>query len=43
MEKTPLFLELVPGYRTEKSDPGDEFLGRVRERLSDLHLKAPPL
>ena len=43
MEKTPLFLELVPGYRTAKSDPGDEFLRRVRERLTDLHLKAPPL
>jgi N-acetylmuramoyl-L-alanine amidase len=43
MEKTLLFLELVPGYRTEKSDPGDDFMRRVRERLTDLHLKSPPL
>jgi N-acetylmuramoyl-L-alanine amidase len=43
MEKTPLFLELVPGYRTGKSDPGDDFMRRVRERLIDLHLKSPPL
>jgi N-acetylmuramoyl-L-alanine amidase len=43
MEKTPLFLELVPGYRTGKSDPGDEFMRRVRAKLSDLNLKSPPL
>jgi N-acetylmuramoyl-L-alanine amidase len=43
MEKTPLFLELVPGYRTGKSDPGDDFMRRVRERLTGLQLKSPPL
>jgi len=42
MEKTPLFYEAVPGYRTEKSDPGEEFMRRVREKVADLHLKAPP-
>jgi N-acetylmuramoyl-L-alanine amidase len=42
MEKTPLFYEAVPGYRTEKSDPGEEFMRRVRERVADLHLKTPP-
>jgi N-acetylmuramoyl-L-alanine amidase len=43
MEKTPIFLELVPGYRTGKLDPGDDFMRRVREKLADLHLKSPPL
>jgi N-acetylmuramoyl-L-alanine amidase len=42
MEKTPLFLELVPGYRTGKSDPGADFMLRVRSKLSDLQLKSPP-
>lgn len=42
MEKTSLFVELVPGYRTAKSDPGDDFMRRVRAKLSDLHLKSPP-
>ena len=43
MEKTPLFVELVPGYRTAKSDPGDDFMRRVRERLTNFNLKSPPL
>jgi N-acetyl-anhydromuramyl-L-alanine amidase AmpD len=43
MEKTPLFLELVPGYRTGKSDPGADFMRRVRAKLTDLNLKSPPL
>jgi len=42
MEKTPLFYEAVPGYRTAKSDPGEEFMRRVREKVADLNLKAPP-
>jgi len=42
MEKTPLFYEAVPAYRTEKSDPGEEFMRRVREKVADLQLKAPP-
>jgi N-acetylmuramoyl-L-alanine amidase len=42
MEKTPLFLELVPGYRTGKSDPGDDFMQKVRAKVSDLNLKSPP-
>lgn len=42
MEKTPLFYEAVPGYRTGKSDPGEEFMRRVREKVADLNLKAPP-
>lgn len=42
MEKTPLFYEAVPGYRTGKSDPGEEFMRRVRARVADLNLKSPP-
>jgi N-acetylmuramoyl-L-alanine amidase len=43
MEKTPLVKELVPGYRTAKLDPGDDFTRQVRAKLSDLDLKNPPL
>lgn len=42
MEKTPLFHEAVPGYRTTKSDPGDDFMRLVRSKLRDLDLQAPP-
>ena len=42
MEATPLWRERDKGYRTEKSDPGDAFMRKVRSAVSDLHLKAPP-
>ena len=42
MEQTPLWLEKDKGYRTEKSDPGVQFMRKVRSAVSDLHLKAPP-
>jgi N-acetylmuramoyl-L-alanine amidase len=42
MEKTPLFYEAVPGYRTGKSDPGEAFMRRVRAKVADLNLKEPP-
>lgn len=42
MEKTPLFLELVPTYRNRKTDPGPAFMDKVRERVKDLGLKGPP-
>jgi N-acetyl-anhydromuramyl-L-alanine amidase AmpD len=42
MEKTPLFHESVAGYRTGKSDPGDDFMRRVRAKVADLHLQSPP-
>jgi len=42
MEATPLWLERDRGYRTEKSDPGPEFMRKVRSAVPDLHLKAPP-
>jgi len=42
METTPLWLERNKGYRTEKSDPGPQFMRRVRSAVSDLHLKTAP-
>lgn len=42
MEKTSLFYEAIPGYRTGKSDPGEDFMRHVRARLTGLDLKAPP-
>jgi N-acetylmuramoyl-L-alanine amidase len=42
MEQTPLFHEEVAGYRTGKSDPGEDFMRHVRANLADLNLKAPP-
>jgi len=42
MEATPLWLERDKGYRTEKSDPGETFMRKVRSAVADLHLKAPP-
>lgn len=38
MEGTPLWLELDKGYRTEKSDPGDAFMTKVRKAVKDLKL-----
>ena len=42
MEQTPLWLEKDRGYRTEKSDPGAQFMRKVRSAVADLHLKTPP-
>ncbi len=42
MEKTPLFKELDPAYRTPKVDPGADFMRRVREKVADLKLEGPP-
>lgn len=41
MERTELFLERDPNYRTQKVDPGPEFMSKVRSRLADLDLSAP--
>jgi N-acetyl-anhydromuramyl-L-alanine amidase AmpD len=38
----PLWKESDSGYLTEKSDPGDGFMARLRAELSDLDLKAAP-
>ncbi|MGB3776858.1 MAG: peptidoglycan recognition family protein [Tunicatimonas sp.] len=38
----PRWKEKDPTYLTEKDDPGDAFMTRLRNRLSDLPLKAVP-
>lgn len=38
MEKSEYWLEMDSGYRTEKSDPGDAFMAKVRKAVSDLNL-----
>jgi len=38
MEGSELWLEKDAGYRTEKSDPGDAFMTKVRDAVSDLNL-----
>ena len=35
----PLFKETDPNYLTVKSDPGDEFMTKIRERIQDLNIK----
>ncbi|SDM35175.1 N-acetylmuramoyl-L-alanine amidase [Daejeonella rubra] len=35
----PLFKETDPNYLTVKSDPGDEFMNKIRERIKDLDIK----
>ena len=42
MEGTPLYEERDPGYRNSKPDPGAAFMAKVREKVKDLGLKAPP-
>lgn len=38
----PLWLEQNPDYLTEKDDPGDAFMERLRNDLKDLNLKPLP-
>uniref|UniRef100_UPI004047878F N-acetylmuramoyl-L-alanine amidase n=1 Tax=Algoriphagus sp. TaxID=1872435 RepID=UPI004047878F len=43
-QKTALWKETDPNYRTVKSDPGNAFMNRLRKNLTDLNLKPlPPL
>ncbi len=42
MESSPLFEERDPAYRTQKPDPGADFMVRVRAAVADLGLAAPP-
>ena len=35
----PLWKETDPNYLTSKTDPGDEFMNKVRERIKDLNIK----
>jgi N-acetyl-anhydromuramyl-L-alanine amidase AmpD len=41
-QKTDLWKETDPDYRTVKSDPGDEFMLKLRKNLKDLNLKPVP-
>ncbi|MDH5602395.1 MAG: N-acetylmuramoyl-L-alanine amidase [Cyclobacteriaceae bacterium] len=38
----PLWKEVDPDYITIKTDPGDEFMKRLRKKLSSLNIKGPP-
>ncbi|GMG88608.1 peptidoglycan recognition protein family protein [Biformimicrobium ophioploci] len=38
----PLFMEIDNNYRTEKSDPGDAFMNKLRAGLGELNLKPVP-
>jgi beta-N-acetylhexosaminidase len=42
MQNTSLWLEKDQGYRTVKSDPGEEFMSDIRNGVQCLDLKAPP-
>ena len=37
-----LWKETDPTYRTEKNDPGIQFMKKIRNQLRDLNLKGPP-
>ncbi|WP_434580542.1 N-acetylmuramoyl-L-alanine amidase [Sulfurimonas sp. NW15] len=39
MQKNPLWLERDAHYRTQKADPGAEFMHKVRQGLRTLHLR----
>ena len=41
-ENHPLWLEQDSGYRTVKTDPGPEFMARVRKAVTDLNFKPTP-
>ncbi len=41
-EKTPLWMEKDPTYRTKKDDPNPEFVEKVYEATKDLGLKRAP-
>ncbi len=41
MEKSPLFEERDPNYRTSKPDPGADFMVKVRAAVGDLGLGGP--
>jgi len=41
LEGTERWLEMDDGYRTEKSDPGDAFMAKVRKAVADLNLSKP--
>jgi N-acetylmuramoyl-L-alanine amidase len=42
LEGTAYWLERDPAYRNQKPDPGPAFMKRLRAKVEDLHLAAPP-
>ena len=38
-----LWLEVDPGYLTEKEDPGDYFMSEVRKKIKRFKLSGPPI
>jgi N-acetylmuramoyl-L-alanine amidase len=43
MENHAYFVEKESGYRNRKSDPGPEFMARLRDEIADLRLEGPPV
>ena len=41
-ENHPLWLEKDDGYRTEKTDPGEDFMQNVRKATEKLNFKKVP-
>lgn len=41
-ENHPFWLEKDPGYRTEKTDPGDDFMKKVRQATTQFNFKEIP-
>lgn len=41
-EGHPLWLEIDDGYRTQKNDPGEDFMKKVRKATKDLNFKPIP-
>ena len=41
-ENHPLWLERDKGYRTKKTDPGEDFMRKVRKAVKDLNFKPLP-
>ena len=41
MQKNPLWLEKDANYRTQKADPGENFMDKVRQGVKSLHLRGP--
>jgi len=41
-QTTDLWKEADPDYRTVKTDPGDDFMKKLRKNLADLNLKPVP-
>ncbi|MBQ4915143.1 N-acetylmuramoyl-L-alanine amidase [Maribacter sp. MMG018] len=41
-ENHPLWLERDKGYRTKKTDPGEDFMRKIRKAVKDLNFKPLP-